>query len=489
MKRLLRLLPILCLAAAAACADVEPAQLSINGGKDFLSLDAEARSGTIAVHAPGPWRVAPEDPAAAWFSLTPVEGPAGYSEIAVRLEANAGAARSVVLNFTSGGRTHPFRLSQSAKGAGFDAPDHYFYVSFGTLPALYAGLHLLSHDKPGYVYFDRAQTFDPALFPGRIEVATSADTDLDRMRDAMKRRILEINAREPEAVFGLWVDDLRCRIGYDWFVAQGIDSTRVKVTMLTDGAATYNNFHRYFGDPATAERQWNAYRDQVEALDWNHGGRYPVARGIEELNAYTWPYYLSTRPGYRLMLQNSALLEASTPFMADRLAAMQLVSVQPYRLLTALPERERQRFYRMARFDYDAFRALFDRSPKPNLVILGTSHDSPESERRQAAYVRRVAERYGDRYDLFFKPHPADTSSADYPALFEGLTLLPGQMPFEIFVWSLLEEIDLMGGYPSTTYLSVPVEKVRFLFAADAESLVRPLNLLFRDAVGVEWMP
>lgn len=175
------------------------------------------------------------------------------------------------------------------------------------------------------------------------------------MSEAMKRRILEINAEDPTAVFGLWVDDLRCRLGYDWFVAQGIDSARVKVTMLSDGTATYNNFHNYFGDAATAEQNWNDYAAEVEALDWNHGGRYPETRAPEEFASYTWPYYLSTRPDYRLMLQNSSLMESSCPFIADRLAAMKMESVQPYELLTALPEASKQQFYRMAKFDYARF--------------------------------------------------------------------------------------------------------------------------------------
>ena len=50
-------------------------------------------------------------------------------------------------------------------------------------------------------------------------------------------------------------------------VAQGIDSARVKVTMLSDGTGTYNNFYNYFGDPATAEQNWENYAAQVEALD------------------------------------------------------------------------------------------------------------------------------------------------------------------------------------------------------------------------------
>ena len=152
------------------------------------------------------------------------------------------------------------------------------------------------------------------------------------------------------------------------------------------------------------------------------------------------------------MLQNSSLMESSCPFIADRLAAMKMESVQPYELLTALPEASKQQFYRMAKFDYARFAGLFDLSPKKNLIIIGTSHSSAASEQQQAAYVERIIQQYGSDYDIFFKPHPADSSSAGYPDRFEGLTLLPGQMPFEIFVWALLDNLYLrtarQGGLP-----------------------------------------
>ena len=281
MKRLFRLLLILGLAAGTwSCADDGTPSVSINGGTDFLSLDHLARSGKITVNAPAPWSVtlAPEnygqDEKPDWLTLSAEEGPAGYSEIDVTFAENPGPARSASLLFSCDGKTLAFTVSQSAGGTGFDAPDYYFYISVGTMPTLYSGLHLLSHDKPSYVSYERASTFDAAEFPDRAFVYPVADPtghatneELRAMSEAMKRRILEINAEDPTAVFGLWVDDLRCRLGYDWFVAQGIDSARVKVTMLSDGTATYNNFHNYFGDAATAEQNWNDYAAEVEALE------------------------------------------------------------------------------------------------------------------------------------------------------------------------------------------------------------------------------
>ena len=430
-----------------------------------------------------------------WFTLSATEGPAGYSEVELSLDENPGAARSAQLAFACGDAIVPFRLSQGALSAGYDSPDYYFYVTFGTMPTLYAGIHLLSHDKPSYVFYSRSRTFDPAEFPGRAEVTIAADrtadatqAEMEGMAREMKRRILEINSADPTAVFGLYVDDLRSRIGYDWFVAQGIDSARVKVSMLSDGTGTYNNFYNYFGDAATAEQNWDTYAAEVEALDWNHGGRYPETRSLPEFESYTWPYYLSTRPDYRLVVQDGSLLESSCPFITEKLGEMEIESIQPYEMLSALPESARKRFYDMAGFDYDEFAALFDASPKKNLVIIGTSHGSEESARQQRDYVARIVEQYGEGYDIFFKPHPADTSSAGYETEFPGLTLLPGQMPFEIFVWALIDRVDMIGGYPSTVFLTVPLDKVRFIFAANAESMARPLNILFRDATDVEWM-
>ena len=201
------------------------------------------------------------------------------------------------------------------------------------------------------------------------------------------------------------MDDLRCRLGYDWFVAQGIDSARVKVSLLSDGTATYNNFYNYFGDPATAQQNWDAYAAEVEALDWNHGGRYPETRAEFELESWTWPYYLATRPGYRLVMQNGSLLESSCPFITDKLREMQIEDIQPYEMLSTLPESARRLFYDMAGFDYDKFAALFDASPKGNLIIIGTSHQNAASEQQQRDYVARIVEQYGAAYDIFFKPH------------------------------------------------------------------------------------
>ena len=108
------------------------------------------------------------------------------------------------------------------------------------MPTLYSGLHLLSHDKPSYVSYERASTFDAAEFPDRAFVYPVADPTGHERSDETPHP--GDQRRGPHSGSAMGRPDLRCRL-HDWFVAQGIDSARVKVTMLSDGTATYNNFH------------------------------------------------------------------------------------------------------------------------------------------------------------------------------------------------------------------------------------------------------
>ena len=50
-------------------------------------------------------------------------------------------------------------------------------------------------------------------------------------------------------------------------------------------------------------------------------------------------------------MQNGALLESSCPFITDKLREMQIEDIQPYEMLSALPESARRQFYDMAGFD------------------------------------------------------------------------------------------------------------------------------------------
>ena len=50
------------------------------------------------------------------------------------------------------------------------------------------------------------------------------------------------------------------------------------------------------------------------------------------------------------------------------------------------------------------------------------------------------------------------------------------------------DKIDAIGGFPSSIYLTVPVEKVKFMFAAGPEAMQKPLDRIFAEQEGIDYM-
>lgn len=167
---------------------------------------------------------------------------------------------------------------------------------------------------------------------------------------------------------------------------------------------------------------------------------------------------------------------------------MKMESVQPYELLTALPEASKQQFYRMAKFDYARFAGLFDLSPKKNLIIIGTSHSSAASEQQQGGLCGTDHTAVRQRLRHLLQAPSRRQLVGRLPRPVRGADAAAGSDAVRNLRLGALDKIDMIGGYPSTTFISVPLDKVGFLFAADADGLVRPLNILFRDAANVEWI-
>lgn len=468
-------------------AKVSAPRIEITNGREgisFLSLNGEAQNVTIQINSNAEWMVETSD---TWIETTIQSGGVGTTPLGLSLRENSGDPRNGTLIFrVKDGEPLHFNVAQNGLSTTFDSPTHYFYVTFATMSTLYAGLHVLSHNKPSFFFYERHETYDPEMFPSHVTLSIAngrPDQVQIIMRDYMKKKILEIRDRNPNAIFGLYVDDLRARIGYDWFVAQGIDSSRVKVSLLSDGTATYNNLANM------TDQFWDKTVREVDALQWipqmNENRR--ETRVLPEFHSDEWEYYMSTLPNYRLVLQDATLLVAPTVYIEEQMKKMKCVSILPLNILNSLSAARQETFYKMASFDKTKFMDMFDKSPKKNLIIIGTNTSGSDGE-AQRSYVRQIYNKYAGEYDLFFKPHPADSNSSDFEELFVGLTLLPGQMPFEILVWSLIDKIDMIGGYDSTVYLTVPIEKVKFIFGKrSASEMARPNNILFKDAE-IDWI-
>ena len=372
---------------------------------------------------------------------------------------------------------------------GYSESDEYaFYVTFGTMPTLYAGLYLLGNEMPSYVFFERTQTFDTSHYPDYAEICPYMGGDnetQEKMKEWMMNTIRTIDQKNPDARFHLYVDDLRSPLSYDWFVAQGIDLSRLKVHLLSDGTGTYNEFYSAFAASGTGRENWEKYVAEINSLAWNSDGSDLLGtRALPEFEQHWhWSYPLSTLDNYDLTLHYDNMFETADPYVQEQLPKMHLTPDNVIDMLKRLPQAKQEIMYRMIPYDRQVFIDLMDASPKPNLIINGTSNQ-PENQR---LYVGEVYEKYKEDYDIFFEPHPSDESYLDYEEAFPGLKNIP-KTSFEFVLMFISDKIDAIGGFPSSIYLTVPVEKVKFMFAAGPEAMQKPLDRIFAAQEGIAYM-
>ena len=121
-----------------------------------------------------------------------------------------------------------------------------FYITLGTMPTLYATLNAYTRQNPNtYMWFLRGNTISYEYsadfihyFPTQSQTNASSEVNWALIRDKVK----EIKAADPQAKFHLFCDDLRVSFIPHVFVYAGVDFEDLRVTFLSDGTGTYNNF-------------------------------------------------------------------------------------------------------------------------------------------------------------------------------------------------------------------------------------------------------
>ena len=311
-------------------------------------------------------------------------------------------------------------------GSYTESDEYAFYVTFGTMPTLYAGLYMLeqrnaflrllrTHPDLRHKPLSRLRRDMPLYGRRQQDPGENEGVDDEHHPDHRPKE-------PPTPGFHLYVDDLRSPLSYDWFVAQGIDLSRLKVHLLSDGTGTYNEFYSAFAANGTGRENWEKYVAEINSLAWNSDGSDLLGtRALPEFEQHWhWSYPLSTA---RQLRPHAALRQhvskPADPYVQEQLPKMHLTPDNVIDMLKRLPQAKQEIMYRMIPTTYDrqVFIDLMDASPKPNLIINGTSNQ-PDNQR---LYVEEVYRKYKDEYDIFFEPHPSDESYLDYEEAFPGV--------------------------------------------------------------------
>ena len=415
-----------------------------------------------------------------------------------------------------------------------------FYITLGTMPTLYATLNAYARQNPNtYMWFLRGNTISKEYsadfihyFDTQSETNANSEINWALIRDKVK----EIKAADPEAKFHLWCDDLRVSFIPHIFVYAGVDFEELRVTFLSDGTGTYNNF------AAMTDSYYAGYADTWAAtLETYKNGRdnadfvppfEDTNQSMQDLQYLA--FYVSTFDNVDFWVQSPEYLINEHSAVDSARKTMHIVKKNPAAMYTALPEDVRASYQKVvlanALVDSDTLNTLEDAvayfdaklsgRDKEIVLILGTNKKTLDENK---FYIDETLKFYtptvssedatkvtykGKTYDvtagaatvtvdgkelkigelgvyLFFKGHPAHPADETLQGYFadHGIEILPHRTPVETLFWMYDVKV---GGYQSTSFLSCYKGQTEFIYEMpNAEAIVQMMNVGFFDGVAI----
>lgn len=425
-----------------------------------------------------------------WATTDVINGKAGSTKVTVNFDKNDSSKdkREIVFTVVSGEEKAEQKLIQRGKKT-FEDADYYFHMHFATLPVLYSGIDIQRNDKPMFL-IDARGTLKDEFLPSNVKKHDASQFPANFIDE-----IRNIEKNNPDATYAYYADDLRIIGGLKIFTRLGIDSSRVKFTLLPDGTGTYTaQFSNFYGEAGNGGEKFKEVQNKLEDMYAKYMANPSIA--VEETTGagldimdFEIPHVLAQYGNARYYIENKDYLITDDGYVKEEIKKGNYVVMPARNLLRELTPIQQEMFYLSTGFDLKTNSELMDESAKPNLIIIGTNTAAGiTSKETQAAYVKAVMDKYGEEYDIFYKAHPADPAYVTYEQDFPGLRLvLPAAMPFDVFTWALNDKIDALGGFSSTVFLTVPTDKVKFMFAPNASALGGLFYNVFKDK-DIDWM-
>ncbi|MCX4313704.1 MAG: hypothetical protein OSJ83_07610 [Clostridia bacterium] len=369
-----------------------------------------------------------------------------------------------------------------------DGDVYEIYATYATLPTLYSGLNMVLNDNEKFIWFGRSGTLSVDILEANDKITLSeyisntSKLAIDVVNE-IKDYAVSVLKKDRDAHFRLYVDDFRHWIEITTLCELGLNSDRYEVYYCSDGTYTYTKQYSYRNGPFSTYQNVVAKRNEMienarlnvyandDTDNYMNGGSVTtmdfnddfIIAGASEKNIYYWAQY----PEF--VSSESKEIQAVFYDVIDK----QL----PELMYAALNAEQKNKFLELVNFDKATFDSTYfnKNNSKQYLIVTGTSPYTSSTYQ----YIQKVNAKYGEEYNIVFKPHPsavpAGQDAADLADL--GIDILPGRLPMEVILWVYPE--CKTGGYNSSLYMSAPKGNTLFFFAESKDSLSSPIKELF----------
>ena len=377
-------------------------------------------------------------------------------------------------------------------------PVFYFYTTFGTLPSLYASIHMYTHTNPSFKFIGRQNTFYEGAMPAHVEFMTEVrhagqGDDIRSTAESMRDRVAALEEKYENAMFRFFVDDLRVMMPFYSALRAGVPMERIHVTLLSDGTGTYGAlFDNHYRDDIGAHDAWERWEYHYNRF---HNVLLPQFKDANAAVSYStlgWsymPYVAAQLPNVQYWMQfpEYRFLVDTNPQVLRELMTANLVKKQPADLINTLHPALREEFFDGVlnnpdfNIDEQPLRPILDKAfaeaeeaGLPIMIISGSNPNQNLTELVDMVFAEFGA--CGVNYTFMWKAHPARTHEDAYMAG-RGITVLPARIPMEVLLWAFPNVY--IGGYQSSLYMAATTQVRFFMYPSGVTALPGILHVLY----------
>jgi hypothetical protein len=330
------------------------------------------------------------------------------------------------------------------------------YITFGTIPALYAQINSFLDKTPSYVWVRSAGSYTPENKPDNLIYYHKFNcTDFDYLTNKyldIVHKINEINLSQPNVKFSVFIDNNRLHFFLKPLIESGIYSHVENFILIPETIHPEDFF-----DIAN-ENYFNDTKELWDSMIFDLENNKNIDEKLLVLNNYT-PWF-STNNNVKCFVQHKHVyinLLNGKNIKYDNINLKEFDIEEKYLKLNTLQ--------RNILFEIE-YKALFNKNDK-YLIIIG-SYDFGDPLLSSYLYISLIEKLLDDlnsNYEVFYKPHPLYPTT-NKPELEKflyrhNIKILPSKMPLEIILWEY-KNINVSGFASSINHLIDPSRTIAF---------------------------
>ena len=336
------------------------------------------------------------------------------------------------------------------------------YLTFGSIPLLYAQTNIFLDKSPSYIWYYRDNFFninDKNVSDNLKYYHKINGFDYNYMKFEYKdiiKKLKEIKNNDEGALFTVFIDDSRVQFYLKPFLLSGFFNDINKIVIISEGNITqymYSEIGKY--SIQEQKKEWDLLINQI--IENSN----KADESLMKIKNYS--FYLSTKKNVEYIMPYHELLNNPRipKVYRDKMNISNLNLEKMYDLLTT-----NQKSVLHGNVLDDIIQSI--NKVNKYVIIIGT-YDFGDKDITTFIYenlIDQVLIDYGDKYDFLFKAHPlfpvSDNKEFEKYLNNHNITILPERIPLELLLWT--KKNIFVGGFCSTINSMIKPSRTKFFF-------------------------